>query len=93
MSLFQCEKCGCVENTATSNWAWNQCEGKPDLCSACDEKIGEWHGIFERRFFIKGSLFTNSEGNVQHRANGLKGKHLYDTCSSDHEVFEEYDNA
>ena len=43
MPLFKCSKCGGVENTACSNyWAG------ATLCSACDPKIGKWHGLFPR---------------------------------------------
>lgn len=49
MSLFACENCGCVENTALC-WVWQaRAEYKPELCSACDPAIGKWHGLFERR--------------------------------------------
>ena len=52
MSLFQCEKCGCVENTATSNfWMGNKC-----LCSECD--TGKWHGVFPKQS-AKGYLLGN----------------------------------
>lgn len=51
MSLFACSKCDCIENTACSNF-WTR--GKnPPLCSVCDPKIGEWHGLFERRKFAE----------------------------------------
>lgn len=46
MSLFRCEQCGCVENTALCLY-WTRGDG-PALCSACDPKIGAWHGVFER---------------------------------------------
>lgn len=40
MSLFQCEHCGCVENTALS------CQGfQPEIFADCFD----WHGIEERR--------------------------------------------
>lgn len=53
MSVFRCSKCGCVENTAVSNY-WEQKfpfgggESKPLLCSQCDPEIGKWHGRFPR---------------------------------------------
>ena len=63
MSAFKCEKCGCVENTATSNY-WSQKypfqvteekpfpadvnSEKPKLCSECDPDIGKWHGCFPK---------------------------------------------
>jgi hypothetical protein len=54
MSIFRCEQCGCVENTATSNY-WAQqypIDGsveKPKLCSECDPEIGKWHGDFPKQ--------------------------------------------
>lgn len=35
MSLYQCEDCGCVENTATG---WYHCRNSPDLTPA--DKLG-----------------------------------------------------
>lgn len=58
MPLFKCSKCGCVENTALSNfWSrgMNFETGKlivpkpPALCSECDPAIGKWHGEFPKR--------------------------------------------
>lgn len=48
MPIFLCDECGYVENTACSFfWHWTKTEKK--LCSACDPRIGKWHGRFERR--------------------------------------------
>ena len=47
MPLFKCSSCGCVENTACSNY-WVRGDG-PALCSACDPEIGVWHGLFRKR--------------------------------------------
>lgn len=52
MPLFKCEKCGCVENTATSNYWSRYTVGEangPALCSECDPSIGEWHDTFPKR--------------------------------------------
>ena len=46
MPLFACSKCNTVENTAISHF-WSRGDG-PALCSACDPKIGKWHGRFPR---------------------------------------------
>jgi hypothetical protein len=46
MSLFKCNECGCVENTATSGF-WFKGDG-PALCSECDPAIGFWHGLFPK---------------------------------------------
>jgi hypothetical protein len=48
MSLFKCEKCGCIENTALCRY-WFREKGSPALCSECDPKIGKWHGLFKKR--------------------------------------------
>ena len=47
MSLFVCDECRCVENTATSKF-WLR-DGGPALCSECDPQMGRWHGLFDRR--------------------------------------------
>lgn len=47
MSLFVCEDCGCIENTALSLF-WVRGDG-PALCSECDPRIGKWHCCFDRR--------------------------------------------
>lgn len=65
MSVFRCEKCGCVENTATSNYWTNRYpeDGGPRktlLCSECDPEIGKWHGCFDKRS-AKG-LFLATDG-------------------------------
>ena len=47
MSLFACQNCICVENTATSNY-WMRGNAQA-LCSECDPEIGAWHGKFPKR--------------------------------------------
>lgn len=74
MSLFQCEECGCRENTAVCGyWCRNDqdsgCQGRK-LCSACDPDIGEWHGQFRRVFLPRGMFETNSRGNLAHVETG-----------------------
>lgn len=60
MSLFQCAKCGCVENTAVCNYwgRFRKGEELEALCSECDPDIGKWHGIFKKRS-AKGMILTN----------------------------------
>jgi hypothetical protein len=49
MPLFECETCHAVDNTAVTNFAYDHLYlKKPALCSACDPKIGKWHGRFEK---------------------------------------------
>lgn len=68
MSVFQCDVCGCIENTALSNYFWNRNVEKLDknLCSACDPNIGKWHDRFRRMFLERGKWITNNEGNIEH---------------------------
>lgn len=53
MSLFVCEECGCIENTALAPRFWSRKVDGGDprsLCSVCDpEGPQEWHGRFDRR--------------------------------------------
>lgn len=49
MSLFVCEECGTVENTALSLY-WMRGDGRA-LCSRCDPQLGHWHGIFPRESY------------------------------------------
>lgn len=51
MSLFVCEKCNCIENTALC-WYWSRLN-KEKLCSKCDPEIKKWHDIFPREKFDK----------------------------------------
>lgn len=46
MPVFKCSKCSCVENTAVCNYWVRAVDKEPPLCSACDPKIGKWHGLF-----------------------------------------------
>jgi len=48
MSLFQCSKCGCAEDTALCHYWSARLQDTAPICSACDPKIGRWHGEFER---------------------------------------------
>lgn len=48
MSLFACEECNVVENTALCGWVERPGGGRHMLCSQCNPDIGKWHGIFGR---------------------------------------------
>lgn len=67
MPLFQCTKCGCVENTATSNYWFNKSHGKPLQCSECDPAIGKWHGVFEKR--SAAGMLIDDHGHLWSKAN------------------------
>lgn len=53
MSLFVCEQCGTIDNTAlTDFWMRRHREGTNDqraLCSAC--LTGKWHGRFPQETY------------------------------------------
>lgn len=75
MSIFQCDGCGCAENTALSNGGYmarllfpqelvsKGLDPKGRYCSMCWG--GEWHGRFPRVFHPKGTMRTNSVGNLE----------------------------
>jgi hypothetical protein len=48
MSYFKCSECGCVEDTALCHFWAARVRKSPALCSACDPKLGRWHGEFPR---------------------------------------------
>jgi len=77
VSLFVCEKCHCIENTALGRW-WsrNSADIWPDkdlglaLCSECGPstyrdgtptRFGQWHGRFEKHMAKKGDRVNNPE--------------------------------
>lgn len=49
MPLYECSKCGAIDNTALTNfWVDRLHLKKPPLCSECDPDIGKWHGKFQK---------------------------------------------
>jgi len=49
MSIFACDECTVVENTACCNYHWRKIKKQSLLCSLCDPDILKWHDKFERR--------------------------------------------
>ena len=47
MSVYICEKCGCIENTALGGYWRNLCNKEAKMCSECN--TGEWHNWFEKK--------------------------------------------
>ena len=88
MSAFRCDKCGCVENTATSNF-WsrrhpcdddgNTLPSLPALCSECDPEIGKWHGHFGKMsakgFFLCSDGFLVSKEELETDSFKFRMKH------------------
>jgi len=53
MPLYECSKCGAIENTATGGY-WSQqldaMDSKTEFKPKCSECItGTWHGLFAKR--------------------------------------------
>jgi hypothetical protein len=48
MSLFECSSCGCVEDTFLCHYWSARLRQTEAICSACDPKVGKWHGEFPR---------------------------------------------
>lgn len=46
MSLYICEKCGSIENTALGGYWKNLRDREPAMCSECN--FGKWHGKFPK---------------------------------------------
>ena len=59
MSLFICEKCKCIENTALCGYWYKG--NKPALCSECDPEFGKWHNCFPKRKATKKDIVLNPE--------------------------------
>ncbi len=67
MSLFQCDACGCVENTAACHY-WSR-GVNPPRCSECDPETAVWHNMFPKesahdkgyKIGSDGFLYTQAE--------------------------------
>ena len=71
MPLFVCEKCGYIENTATSRY-WIEDEGIK-LCSKCDPELGcKWHGCFPRTKYDGSQKVIKPEHYFKHYGNNKK---------------------
>ena len=47
MSVYICEKCGCIENTNLGGYWCNVVDKEPKKCSECN--TGKWHNKFKKR--------------------------------------------
>lgn len=77
MSLFQCDKCGVTENTATADFGYLahllnreslvvrglDPEGK--YCSEC--YTGKWHERFPKEYNPIGTMETGPDGNLREK--------------------------
>ena len=71
MPLFECDKCGCIENTACTTHYWG-CSDK--LCSECD--TGKWHDRFEKQS-AKG-LYVDNQGFLWSQRDVDRERNSYD---------------
>jgi len=51
MALFEFSECGCGEDTGLCRYWSARVRDTTPMCSACDPKIGKWHGHFPREPF------------------------------------------
>lgn len=51
MSVYICEKCGCIENTALGGYWRNVANKESKMCSECN--TGKWHNKFEKHHWTK----------------------------------------
>lgn len=68
MSLFLCDKCGVIENTALSPYWIKDHLDNQALCSECApeefdgiEKYGQWHGKFPREFMTDEQIAAQTD--------------------------------
>lgn len=68
MPIFECRKCGCVENTAVSGYWWKSYKdpSRIALCSECDPEIGKWHGMFEKKKAADCGYWIAEDGFLYH---------------------------
>ena len=51
MSIYICEKCGCIENTALGDYWNNIINDEPIICSECS--TGKWHNKFDKKHWTE----------------------------------------
>ena len=51
MSVYICEKCGCIENTALGGYWSNSLRKEPKMCSECN--TGQWHNQFKKKHWTE----------------------------------------
>jgi hypothetical protein len=49
MSVYICEKCGAIDNTAIGGYWKNKRNNQPAMCSECN--TGKWHNVFEKKYW------------------------------------------
>ena len=69
MSVYICEKCGAVENTAVGGYWMNHINKQIPMCSECN--YGKWHGKFEKKFWSDFGVEKLLELEAQNNGNML----------------------
>lgn len=49
MSVYICEKCGAIDNTAVGGYYRNILNNEPIMCSECN--TGKWHDVFPKKYW------------------------------------------
>lgn len=80
MPLFECTKCGTVDNTAMGGyWCSTLSETNemysPALCVEC--KDGTWHGEFPKQKLTGTDMVLASDGFVYHEEEIKRGGYFY----------------
>lgn len=71
MPLFECTRCGTVDNTALSPTFWRKHTDRvPVLCTECE--TGTWHGEWEKQTVAQYEAKWGP-GSVKYRAGGQRG--------------------
>ena len=74
MSIYICEKCGCIENTALGDYWNNIINHEPKICSECS--TGKWHNRFDKKHWteygVKKLLELEKDGSMINATEYLK---------------------
>lgn len=72
MPLFECSKCGTVDNTALDGNYWAaQLDKNPVLCTEC--VTGKWHGEFDKDRLTGSDFVLADDGYVYRESELSKG--------------------
>lgn len=69
MSVYICEKCGCLENTATGPYWQNKLNNEPLICSECN--TDEWHNKFPKKHWSEYGMQTLLKEEKKNNGNAI----------------------
>ena len=64
MSVYICEKCGCIENTSLGGYWKNALRKEPKMCSECN--TGVWHNEFPKKHWTEYGIESLLEMEYRH---------------------------